>query len=201
MYVIIITFPRHVSYDNVETEREFAVRGGGAVSDRLKGVDMFAFSDDRDLVNASPLIGADELLEAVGVEFIGVGVNEVIVYFNFDGGGVDAENGTGAFGEDHNAGIASGFEFHTCPDEGSLSFEERDGLTLHIGTHESAIGVVIFEEGNKSGSDRDDLLGGNVHEVNGVAADFGSFLVTAGGDAFIKEPIGVVERFVSLSDD
>ena len=41
----------------------------------------------------------------------------------------------------------------------------------------------------------------NVHEVNAVAANFGSFLFNASGNTFVKEPIVIVERFVSLSDD
>ena len=74
-------------------------------------------------------------------------------------------------------------------------------MPLHICAHESAVSVVIFEEWDHSGGDRDDLLRRNVHVVDGIAVDFGSFLIDASSDALIEEPIVIVQRFVGLRDD
>ena len=109
---------------------------------------MFALVDNGNLVNASALIGADKFLKVVDVEFILIGINKAVVDANFNRIGVNGDDFAWSFSENHNAGIASGFKFHTGTNERSLSFKKRNGLTLHISAHESAISVVIFEEGN-----------------------------------------------------
>lgn len=162
---------------------------------------MLTGVNDRDLVNASPLIRAAEFKEGIGIERIFGRGNELVLDFNFNLVGVDVRDCAGTFSKDHDPGIASGFELHTGPDERGLSFKERHGLALHIGPHKGAVSVVIFKEGDKGGSDRDDLFRGDVHEVNAIAWDFGSFFVTSGGYALVNEPIVVVEGFIGLSDD
>ena len=99
------------------------MRSSRTVGDRLTFDDVFAFGDDGKLINASALIRADEFLKFINVEFIAGGVDERVINFNFDMISVHFNDGAGAFSENHNAGVASGFEFHAGPDERGLSFK------------------------------------------------------------------------------
>ena len=105
------------------------------------------------------------------------------------------------FCENHNAGVGSSLGLHAGADKRSLSDKQRHGLALHVGSHKSAVGIVIFKERNKSGGDRNYLLGADVHKVDGVAPNKGSVLAVSSSNAFVKEPIVLVERFIGLSDN
>ena len=56
-------------------------------------------------------------------------------------------------------------------DERRLGRSERDGLALHVGAHERAVGVVVLEERDERGGDRHDLLRRHVHVVDLVRVD------------------------------
>ena len=66
---VVITFPRHISDEDIITESEFAEGSSGTVGNRLGGVDVFAFGDDRDLIYTSTLIGADKFFKVINVEY------------------------------------------------------------------------------------------------------------------------------------
>ena len=73
-----------------------------------------------------------------------------------------------AFGDDDLAGVTRGAGLDAGADVGRLGHEQGDGLLLHVGAHEGAVGVVVLDEGDERRRDRDDLLRRDVHE-----ADFG----------------------------
>ena len=52
------------------------------------------------------------------------------------------------------------------PDQRGLGDHQRHGLALHVGAHERAVGVVVLQERDEGGGDRDDLLRGDVHVVD-----------------------------------
>ncbi len=51
-------------------------------------------------------------------------------------------------------------------DVGGLGPHQRHGLALHVGAHERPVGVVVLEERDQRGGDRDDLLRRDVHELD-----------------------------------
>src|SRR5437773_5004523 len=53
--------------------------------------------------------------------------------------------------------------FRSGADKRGLGPQERHGLLLHVGAHEGPVGVVVLDEGDQGGGDRDDLLGRHVH--------------------------------------
>ena len=64
------------------------------------------------------------------------------------------------------AGVARGTGLDAGADERRLGPQQRDGLALHVGAHERAVGVVVLEERDQRGRDRDDLLRRDVHVVD-----------------------------------
>ena len=53
-------------------------------------------------------------------------------------------------------------------DERRARIEERHRLALHVRAHQRAVRVVVLEERNERGGDRDELLGRHVHVVDAI---------------------------------
>ena len=70
----------------------------------------------------------------------------------------------GAAGGDRRAGIARDGLFHAGADERRLGADQRHRLALHVRAHQRAVGVVVLEERDQRGGDRDELLGADVHQ-------------------------------------
>ena len=45
-----------------------------------------------------------------------------------------------------------------CRRSGLSALEQRHGLALHVRSHQSAVRVIVLEERNQAGRDRDELL-------------------------------------------
>ncbi len=86
-------------------------------------------------------------------------------------------------------------------DHRSLRSEKRNCLTLHVRTHKSTVGIVVFEERDKRGCNRDKLLGVDVHIVRSFLGNFSNILLNTAVDAVAHEFAFFVERFVRLRDD
>ena len=61
-------------------------------------------------------------------------------------------------GLDQVAGVAGGAVLDAGADVRRLGAHQRDGLLLHVGAHQGAVGVVVLEERDQRRADRDDLL-------------------------------------------
>jgi hypothetical protein len=72
--------------------------------------------------------------------------------------------------DDDGAGVAGGRLLEPGADERRLREEERHRLPLHVRAHQRAVRVVVLEEGDQRGGDRDELVGRHVHVVDLVRA-------------------------------
>ena len=79
---------------------------------------------------------------------------------------VDLGDHAVVLGEDHVGGVAGGAGLDAGADVRRLGPHQRHGLLLHVGAHERAVGVVVLEERDQRGGDRDDLLRRDVHELD-----------------------------------
>ncbi|MPM53445.1 hypothetical protein SDC9_100213 [bioreactor metagenome] len=103
---------------------------------------------------------------------------------------------------DHDAGIGGGFVFHARGHDGRFGNEQRHGLTLHVGTHQRAVCVVVFEEGDHGRCNRNELLGRNVHIVHFGGFYFDDLVEQARDNAILHEPVELlVDRLVGLRHD
>ena len=114
--------------------------------------------------------------------------------------GIDGSDDAGFFGDDDDLGVAGNALFDAGADERRFGLEERHALALHVRAHERAIGVVVLEEGNHAGGDRDHLLRRDVHVVDFVGGDFEELAVLTDGD-LADEVALVVDLGVGLGDD
>ena len=90
----------------------------------------------------------------------------VVVVLDDDRCGVGRGDLTVGAREHAAAGVLGGAILHPGADDRRLRAEQRHGLTLHVGTHQGAVGIVVLEERDQRRRDRDDLLGRDVHELH-----------------------------------
>ena len=192
---VVITFPGHESHDDVAAQGQFALVGGGAVGQNLFFMDMIAFMDDGELIDAGSLIGAFVFQQFVGFE------GAVFIVTDHNGVAVDFFHHAVGLGRFHNTGVHGGFVFHPGTDKGRFGNEERNGLTLHVGAHQGAVGVVVFKEGNKGGGHGNDLFRADVHVIHLRGVDDGDIRAAADIDAFVDEAVFFVQLFVGLGYD
>ena len=81
-----------------------------------------------------------------------------------DAGRVDLIDHARTQRADRRARIARHGFFHAGADERRLGLNQRHGLALHVRAHQRAVGVIVFQERNERGGNRNQLLGRNVHQ-------------------------------------
>ena len=85
-------------------------------------------------------------------------------------------------GDDDGLRVARDLAFHAGADERRFADEQRHALALHVRAHERAVRVVVLEERNQTGSDRDELLRRDVHVVDLRRLDFEEVAAVADAD-------------------
>jgi hypothetical protein len=85
-----------------------------------------------------------------------------------DTGRVHLVDDAGAAGGDCGARVAGHDRLHAGADERGVGANQRHRLALHVRAHQRAVGVVVLEERDQRGGDRDHLLGRDVHQVDVV---------------------------------
>ena len=106
-----------------------------------------------------------------------------------------------AAADDHRARIARRDAFHARADQRSFSADQRHGLALHVRTHERAVRVVILEEWNQAGRNRDKLFRRNVDVVHFLALLQDEVSGLPAIHQFGRDAAALVERSVSLRDN
>ena len=190
----VVALPGHEGGEHVLAEGELAVVGRGGVGDRLACDDAVAAGDDRALVDAGALVGAEEFDQRVA------GLASAAVVADADLLGGDAGDFAVGFGEQHLSGVVGGVALHAGADEGHFGAHQGDGLALHVRAHQGAVGVVVLEEGDQAGGDGDDLAGRDVHVADFVGVHLVEVVADAGFDALADEAAVGVERRVGLGD-
>ncbi len=160
---------------------------------------MIAYRHQRSLVDAGVLVGALELAQAVDVDARLRGIF-LLGRAHDDTRRVDLIDDTGAAGGDCGARIARDDLLHAGADQRRLGLDQRHCLTLHVRTHQRAIGVVVFKERDQCGRDRHELLWRHVDEVDLVLRDGEHVAVEAARDHLAGQPALVVDRGIGLGD-
>ena len=97
------------------------------------------------------------------------------------------------------AGVNSSLYFHTCSDHRSFHREQRHGLTLHVGSHEGAVRIVILQEWDQSRSHGEYHLRGHVHVVKFIFLILLCLFTVTTGHILVYEMSFLVQRRIRLS--
>src|SRR5262245_40023031 len=196
----VVPAPRHEGDQHVAAERQLAHVGGGAVRDDVARLHGVAHDDDGPLVDAGVLVGALVLDQVVDVDAGVTAVGGRLVDLDDDAGGVDLLHHSVAPRHHGDAGVAGHDRLHARPDQRGLGAQEGNGLALHVGAHEGAVGVVVFEERDQAGGHRDQLVRRHVHELDLIGAHHRELAADARRNEVAREVALRVDRRVRLRD-
>jgi len=166
--LVVVALPRHEGNEQVLAQRQFALVGARAVGEEVAFFHLLALVHARNLVDRGVLVGTTELDEVVLVVLL----RQVVVAHD-DAVTSDELDRAAVAGQHEVCSVACGAGLHTGTDEWRLGAHERHCLTLHVGTHQGAVGVVMLEERNQRGCNRHDLARRDVDEVNLLGSDEG----------------------------
>ncbi len=201
----VVPAPGHERHQDVSSERQFAHVGARPVGQHVALLHPLALVHDRLLADAGVLVGPLEFSELIdiGADFARklALVGAAALHAHDDALGVHRIHDAGAFADDHRAGIARRHVLHAGTDVGSFSAQQRNGLALHVRSHQRAVGVVVFEERNQTGRHRDELLGTDVHVFDFVAMLQDEVAGLTSVHQLVDDVALFVQRDVGLGDD
>ena len=161
----VVAVPRHERDQRVAPQRQLAEIGARPVGDDVAGAHPVAHLDHRPLVDAGVLVGALELAQIVDVDH-GIRALGLVGDADHDARGVDLIDHAAAPRHHRRTGILRDHRLHAGADQRRLGLDQRHRLALHVGAHERAVGVVVFEERDQRRRDRHQLLGRHVDEID-----------------------------------
>ncbi len=170
--LIVVAAPGHEGHQHVGAQGQLALGGGGAVGERVSGLHPIPLAHQRALVDAGVLVGALELGDVVDVDAGSVAevddlpLGLAAVELDHDAVGRHLLHHASALGGDDGPRIAGHLPLEAGAHHRRLGAQERHRLTLHVGTHERAVGVVVLEERDQRGRRAHDLHGREVHEID-----------------------------------
>jgi len=145
----VVTTPGYEGHKHVAAECKFTALRARTVGKNLALLHTVAHANQRLLADASVLVRTLELDELIDVRahFAAKHARMVGLHAHDDALGVDLIDDTFALAQHHCAGIARGDAFHAGADKRRFALDQRHRLALHVGTHQRAVGVVIFRNG------------------------------------------------------
>src|SRR6266699_1379990 len=199
----VVPAPGYEGHQHVAAKGQLTALRAGTVGQNLAFLHAVAHANQRLLADASVLVRTlefDELID-VRAHFAAQHAGVIGFHAHDDALGVDLIDDAFAFAEHHRAGIARRDALHPSADERRFSLDERHRLALHVGTHERAVGVVVLQERNQAGCDRDELFGRNVDIVDFIAALQNEVPGLPTVDQLRGDLQAVIERNVGLRHD
>ena len=165
----VVSAPGHEGHQHVASQRQLALLGARAVGDHLALDHALALADHRLLVDAGVLVRAlelDELID-VGTHLARQLRGMVLAFDAHDNAlGVDRIHDAVALGQDHGAGVARCHALHARAHQRRLGRQQRNALPLHVGAHQRAVGIVVFQERHQRRGHRHQLLRAHVDVVH-----------------------------------
>ncbi|CAB4650096.1 unannotated protein [freshwater metagenome] len=147
------------------------------------------------MVEVCALVRAVKLTQVIGLGATLVLLDHCVV-------SRDLGHNTGGLSNNHVTGVNGGEGLHTGSNQRGLRAQERNSLTLHVGTHECAVSIVVLEERNQRGRNRNHLAGGHIDIVDRFRGDQLDLSTLLTNENFVfGEGAISIQRSSSLGDD
>ena len=146
------------------------------------------------LVYTCTLVGTGKLCELVNLCSEGV-------VFDSDFVGLNSCYNAVLKSEGHCTGVDGGAVLNTRCNDGSLCDKKRNCLSLHVGSHEGTVCVVVFKEGDHGCCNRYHHLGSYIEKVYAVALDLDYFLTVTAGYTLGLDSSVFIQGLCGLCDD
>ena len=142
--LIVIAFPGHKADQRVFAQRQFAQRRGRAVRDHFAGIYTVALFHDRLLVVTVGLVASHKLCQMILIRFA------VVAYHLNDSGGYIGDR-TALSCHHADTGVHRRLLLHTRTHGRRFREQKRHSLTLHVGTHQRTVRVIVLQKRNQRG--------------------------------------------------
>ncbi|VDM15228.1 unnamed protein product, partial [Wuchereria bancrofti] len=119
---------------------------------------------------------------------------------NHDTAGIDRVDHAATTGHDADAGVTGDVALHAGTYQRLVGAQGRYSLTLHVRTHQCTVGVVVLEERNQRGGNRDYLLRRYVHQGDVFRRLHGEFVQVTYGNQLVDQLTLVVQGGGRLGD-
>ena len=189
--LVVVALPGHEADQGVLTQRDLAVAHCGAIGQHLTGGDGLAHFYDGALVDAGACVGAGKLDQRIILQ-------SALLVAHHNMVGIDLFHNAVALGQHSSAGIGSSLVLHTGSNNGLLGDHQRHCLTLHVRAHQCTVTVIVLQEGDASGSNRDHHSRRNVHVIDLLCVDFQDLVAAAGRHTGTDEVLAFIQRLVGL---
>ncbi|CAB5031615.1 unannotated protein [freshwater metagenome] len=155
----VVALPWHKGHEQVLTKGEFAVVGRGTFSENIASFELLTFVYTGTLIDAGVLVGTLKLVQFVGALARLFVVHNDMRAVNFDDNAI-------LVGKNHVGCISCRSTFDSGTDVRGLCTQQWNCLTLHVGTHECTVCIIVFQEWNERSSNGHDLPWRHVHQLN-----------------------------------
>ena len=194
--LVVVTFPSHEADHQVFTQSNFTVICGRTVSQNFTSLYMFTMANNRSLVDASTLVGTFEFQQFVSINTF------TVISSDFNAISINELDSTCMFSQLHNTGVFCSSVFHTCTYHRCFCYQQRYCLSLHVGTHQRTVGVVVFQEWDHCCRNGYYLFWRYVHIVDTFSWYNVDFTAHATGRNFSVYKVAFrIQRFVGLCYD
>ena len=194
---VVVAAPGHEGDDQVFTKGQCAVIDAGAVSEDVALLHDLAGHAGGLLAEAGVLVGLVELEQIVGLD-AARGGEDIAFVLDHDAVSIGVAHDAVCGSHDAGAGVTGHGHFHARADDGQFGAEQGHGLSLHVGTHEGAVCVIVFEEGNEGCRNGDHLAGSHVHKGDFFFGPHFHFALDTHGDVVIGKPAVLIKAGVGL---
>ena len=195
----IVAPPGQKGYKDIPAQGQLSPICRGAIRDGLSlGYPLPPF-DDGLLINAGVLIGTHKLDQGIYIQLkVTVPIEGM---FDNNLRGIHKGYHTVTFRQDDDPRIPRHDPFHARSHEGGLRPQQRNGLALHVGTHQGPVGVIVFQKGDQRGGNGDKLFRRNVHEIHLFRGYHNEFPPLPRGDQVVEEASLFIKGSIGLGND
>ncbi len=198
--LVVVTVPRHERDQHVLAEGQFSHIGGSAIRHHVAARDHIAHLDQRTLVDIGVLVGTGVFGQVVDIHTDFAGSCFVVVDAHHDTGGIHVIDTSAAPGLHRRAGVHRHGTLKTGSYQRLFRTQARHGLALHVGAHQGAVGIVMFQERNQRSRHRYHLRRRYVHIFHLVRGSQHEFIVMARRNDVVGEVAFLVQLGIRLGD-
>ena len=167
--LIVVTFPRHVSNQQVLTQCQFTLFSRITFSQDVTFLHTLASVANRTQVNRHVLVSLTELRYSIFFQSR-FKTYELFVFCtviqNTDSSSINVVNNTISFRSNLRTRVSYQLTFDTCTYDRRFTPQQRNRLAHHVWSHQCTVSIIMFQERNQWSRDWCNLLRRNVHQIN-----------------------------------
>ena len=189
--LVVITLPGHKSDQRVLTKRKLTIGCRRAISDNLSCLNMLTLEHDRSLVVAVALVASHKFCKMI-IIFCSV------IILDRDICRCGTKYCTCFSCNNAYTGVNGCLGLHTSTNNRSLCCKKRNGLTLHVGSHQRTVRIIVLQERNQGCSNREYHSWRYIHVIKHVLLVLLCLLTVTSGNVLMKEMSLFVQRLIRL---